>query len=120
MARNVDGFGIEGEFFVDGTGSFGQGDDKNIINYNKPPVTQPSLWCQWVPNKDGTEIKWDGSEKFYEYVPWIQYLITKILAPRGYALNGEVKWQGEDPEDMGIIEIVNNEVKVKHAIITFE
>ncbi len=41
---------------------------------------------------------WNGAEKFYNYVEWLQYLIDKILAPRGYTLNGECQWFGENWE----------------------
>ena len=104
-------YGIEGEFYVNGEDFRGQGDDFTIVDYNKPPRTQPGLWCQWIPNVDGTAIFWDGGEKFYEYIPWIKYLIEKILAPRGYTLNGVVDWVGENRNDQGRIKIVNNVVK---------
>ena len=53
MKRNADEvFGIEGEFFVFGGGSFGQDHEENIIDYNGAPSTQPGLWCQWTPTSD--------------------------------------------------------------------
>lgn len=110
MARNVEGYGVDGEFYVDGTGFMGQGNDDNIINHNRPPRTQPSLWLQWVPTQDGNGIEWDGGEKFYEYVEWLEYLIVKILAPKGYVLNGTVDWQGERDEDKGTITVKDNVV----------
>ena len=112
MARNVGPeFGVEGEFYVDGKGFAGQDSDETILDYNRPPRTQPGLWCQWVPSEDGQFIQWDGSEKFYNYVEWLKYLIDKILAPRGYKLNGVVGWQGEDRGDIGKIEVVDNVVR---------
>ena len=113
MKRNVDeAFGYDGEFFVFGTGSYGQDHDSTIVDFNQQPSTQPSLWCQWVPNEDGTAIEWDGGEKFYAYSEWLFYLITKILAPNGYTLNGTVIWQGEETGDVGKIHVVNNVVTV--------
>ena len=105
-------YGTEGEFFVDGKGLYGQDRDETILNYNNPPSTQPSLWCQWIPNHDGTAIEWDGREKFYDYVDWIKYLIENILSPRGYTLTGDVQWRGEDWEDTGTISITENRVTV--------
>lgn len=70
----------------------------------------PSIWCQWQPTVDGKGIEWDGGEKFYEYTDWLAYLIEKFLEPWGYVLNGEVTWQGEDPDDIGMLRVVNNDV----------
>jgi hypothetical protein len=120
MARKVDEkYGVEGEFYVDGKGYAGQGDDDTIIDHNRPPKTQPGLWCQWIPTEDGKAIEWDGGEKFYDYVEWIEYLIKKILAPRGYVLNGEVEWQGEERGDIGKIVIKDNVVQVKEGRFTY-
>lgn len=117
MARNVGKeFGVEGEFYVDGTGVMGQGSDDNIIDHNKPPKTQPGLWLQWTPTEDGKYLEWDGVEKFYNYVDWLEYLIQRVfphLQKEGeepYVLNGSISWQGEDFEDRGIITVVNNKI----------
>ena len=82
------------------------------MDYNAPPRTQPSLWLQWVVTKDRLHIKWDNGDKFYNYVDWIEYIINKILKPRGYALNGKVRWKGEEEEDIGRIYVTNNKIKV--------
>ena len=111
MKRKTDEvFGVEGEFFVFGGGSFGQDREPNIIDFNKEPSTQPSLWCQWTPTSDNMGIEWDGGEKFYCYTEWLVYLIHKVLAPNGYVLNGVVEWQGEERGDYGEITVVDNRV----------
>jgi hypothetical protein len=116
MARKTDKkYGVEGEFFVDG----GEDDDRffsnkaksNIIDYNTPPKTQPGLWCQWTPTEDAKHIEWDEGEKFYAYIEWLEYIIEKVLKPKGYKLNGEVEYQGEDPSDFGMIVVTDNVVK---------
>ena len=120
MARKVDTkYGVEGEFYVDGTGNFGQGKEPNIIDYNKEPKTQPSLWCSWTPTDDRLHIEWDGSGKFYGYIEWIEYIISKVLAPRGYIVNGSVKWRGEDFDDTGVLEVHDNNVMEKRLIIDY-
>lgn len=112
MARNLpEKYGVEGEFYVDGSGDFGQAQEPSIIDYNRPPKTQPGLWCKWVPNEDGTAIEWSGAEKFYDYVEWLEYIIKNFLAPKDYVLNGDVKYEGEDSEDFGIIHVVDNVVE---------
>lgn len=111
MARRVDAkYGIEGEFYIGGSGAFGQGDEPNIIDHNRPPKTQPGLWCQWLIQEDRQTIMWDGEEKFYEYTAWIEYLIDRILKPRGYVVNGEVMWRGEDFLDVGRLVVRDNVV----------
>ncbi len=114
MKRNIKGYGIEGEFYFnpDDFENSGQAEDKTIIDYNSPPRTQPSLWLQWIPTEDRQHIKWDGGEKFYGYVEWIEYIIEKILKPRSYVLNGKVEWSGEDEDDFGTILVINNKVEV--------
>ena len=114
MKRKLDDkFGVEGEFYVDGGGFGGQDRESNIIDYNSPPKTQPGLWCQWIPNEDGTEIVWDGGEKFYNYVKWLKYIIKNFLEPEGYVLNGEVKFQGEYYNDNGVIVVRDNKVEIE-------
>lgn len=101
-----------GCYFVGGVGFMGQDRDASVTNGNAPPPGQPSLWCQWVPSADGSGIEWDGGEKFYHYVDWLEYLIRHFLSPWGYVLNGEVEWTGEDRDDIGKIVVVNNAVSV--------
>jgi len=105
-------FGTEGEFFVFGSGDYGQGHDKDIVDHNTPPKTQPGLWCQWTPSDDGTELEWDGGEKFYYYTDWLFYLVNKIIKPNGYVLNGEVTYSGEEQGDTGDITIEDNVIFV--------
>lgn len=112
-------WGAEGEFFVDGGGSFGQDRDSSIVDYNMPPRGQPGLWCQWIPTADGMGLVWDQGEKFYNYVQWLEYIIAKVLAPRGYVLNGVVDWQGEESEDFGQIKVEDNTVLMRYGQKSF-
>jgi hypothetical protein len=68
------------------------------------------LWCQWIATPDGRGIEWDGGEKFYHYIAWLQYIILHFLEPWGYRLSGEVKWTGEDPSDTGRIIVEDNKL----------
>jgi len=76
-------------------------------------------WCNWVPNEFGTAIVWDGNERFYDYIKWINYLIKSILEPRGYSLTGYVKWHGDEPDDFGIISIENNVVRIGQGLRSY-
>ena len=118
MARKLPKkYGVEGEFYVDGGGDFGQDREPDIINYNQPPITQPGLWCQWVPSEDSMGIEWNGGEKFYHYTEWLNYIVENFLKPEGYVLNGTVSWQGEGGGDVGVIEVKDNLV-IAHPGIT--
>lgn len=111
------GLGLE---YYGGTGCAGQDQDGSIVDYNRPPAGQPGLWCQWVPSEDGSEIEWDGSEKFYNYVEWIKFIIEHFLKPWGKVLNGEVEWQGEERDDRGMIVVKDNVVTTKKAKVTWD
>lgn len=107
--------GTEAEYFVGGLDDYGQDicDCPSIIDINSPPSTQPNLWCQWIPLEDGSAIKWDGGEKFYDYAKWMRYIIDHFLRPWGIVVNGCIKLEGEDGNDMGKITVLNNTVTTK-------
>lgn len=113
-------YGVEGEFFVDGEGAFGQRFDDSIIDVNQPPHTQPGVWCQWIPTDDRMAITWDGGEKFYHADEWMKYLVERILAPKGYVANGEIFATGEDSDDLWKIKVVDNQVNVYGGRVIYE
>lgn len=104
--------GTEGEYFVGGL-NYTWGTDISIVDENSPPSTQPGLWCQWVPTKNGGAIEWNGGEKFYDYVEWLEYLIKNFLEPWGYELNGSIQWGGDSKDDVGLIIVTDNKVVTK-------
>lgn len=121
----------KGPYFVDGTGSHGQGQDADIRDHNAPPQGQPGLWCQWVPTEDGAAIEWDGGEKFYDSVEWMAYLIEHFIgsAPKAKAqlpflqahtLNGVIEAQGEESGDIWRLIVKDNEVRAKKARIVYD
>ncbi len=78
--------------------------------YPEGPTPWPSGYCQWELTRDCMGIKWDGSEKFYDYVEYLQAILDNILKPNGLTLTGEVKYRGEDNEDYGVLRIEDGEV----------
>lgn len=128
-------YGNDGEYYVGGNEN-----DGSVIDNNTPPgqyewgskfrnendslITlgkcQPGLWCQWILVDEGTELEWDGGEKFYHYTDWLMYLIKHFFQPWGITLNGEIEWQGEEREDMGKIVVTNNEVRESQGTITYD
>jgi hypothetical protein len=109
-------YGTDGEFWIEGIDNSGQAKTPDILKYNDPPATQPGLWNQWCILEDAQTLAWDEGEKFYNYIEWITYLIDRILKPRGYTVSGEVSWHGEEDDDQGIIEVIDNVVRVKEAV----
>lgn len=114
-----------GPYFVHGSGAYGEGEDPDIRNFNRPPAGQPGLWCQWVPTEDGEAIEWDGNEKFYDADQWMRYLIDHFLKPGALAAqdlpflqanhvcNGVIKAQGEDIDDRWKLIVKDNVVTVE-------
>ena len=106
-------YGVEGEFYVTPIDCkfIRKSDDITILNHNYPPSTQPGLWLQWIiedHEDDSFTLEWDGEEKFYNYIAWLEYLIKKIFIPANAVLNGEVEYRGEDWTDTGFITIKDN------------
>lgn len=119
--------GPDGAYFVGGDGIVspgqphqpGQGcrrESTDIASINGPPNGQPTHWCGWVPNEDGTAIIWNENEKFFMYVEWLAYLIEAFLEPWGYVLNGVVGWRGGDWDDVGVIVVIENKVKAVNVV----
>ena len=109
--------GKNGEYFAPDTKDFGQAMDDSIIDYNGfRSSVHPGLWCQWVISEDREYLEWDGGEKFYNYIEWLEYLIENFFEPLGYTLNEEIEFQGEDSSDFGTIIVVNNKVQVDYGI----
>lgn len=79
-------------------------------------VGMPGIWCDWIPTRDGMGIEHNGSEKFYNYVEWMKYLIEHFLKPWGYKVSGTVSWQGDNPADRGMIIANDNEITRTGAI----
>jgi hypothetical protein len=107
---------------VDGSGPFGQGHDDDIRDFNKPPAGHPGLWCWWEPTKDGTAIKWNGVEKFYNSEEWMSYLIDLFLKPGAVLASelaqpvpGVVDARGEDDDDRWRLVVTRNTVTSVYA-----
>jgi hypothetical protein len=103
-------YGREGEYFVTNTGDVGQKRDSSIVDYNEPPSTQPSLWCDWVIMDDGQSIEWNGAEKFYCADEWMVYILENFIDSNIYKCNGEIEAQGEDTDDRWKLVVKNNVV----------
>lgn len=67
--------------------------------------SNPGSYCQWVLTKDCRHLEWDGNEKFYNYVEWLQYLMDTVLTPIGVSVTGTVSFSGERSDDVGVVTI---------------
>lgn len=71
----------------------------------------PKSYCKWILTDDGKGLVWNGEEKFYLYVEWLEYLIAEVFAPAGYRLSGELLAEGEEiEEDVSKIIVKDNVV----------
>jgi hypothetical protein len=82
-----------------------------ISKERHPDVGWPSNYCPWELSENGDELEWDQTEKPRAYVEWLQYLVDQYFKPWGYALNGEVFWEGEESDDRGTIYVKDNVIE---------
>lgn len=92
-------------------------DPKMCEHYTGTPDTIPEAYMQWIPNKYGEAIVWDGGEKFYNYIHWLRWLIKHYLKPRDLVLNGELTWRGEEMDDIGTLTVVDNKVTSRKGTV---
>lgn len=123
-----------GPYYVGGTDMCGQGQDEDIIDYNTPDPSQPGLWCGWLVNEEGTQIEWDGGEKFYYAGEWMKYIINHFIGKdpiakrnnehfnflEGHNTNGEIYANGEESGDNWKIEVKDGVVSIKEGSITYD
>lgn len=92
-------------------------DHEHYAEFTDTPETLPDGYLQWVPNQLGTGLIWNSGEKFYDYIHWLRWLIKHYMKPRGIVLNGEIRWQGEEIEDTGVIVATNNKITTKKLVV---
>lgn len=129
-----------GPYFVKGSGPFGQGDDEDVRDSNRPPEGQPGLWCQWTVTEDGKFIEWDEGEKFYYAPEWMKYIVDHFLNrdvsasvredmvkqdPRfehftfDHVCNGVIDAEGEESGDLWQLVVQDNTVLVAESEVVF-
>lgn len=94
------------------------GEEYEKKDYAKVNPEHPDSYLQWVPTKDGEGLEWNGGEKFYDYVEWLEWLIKYWFTPKNIELNGAIRWQGEEIGDVGRIEVNHNTVKAIELEVT--
>lgn len=129
-----------GPLFAEPGDDFGQGNPGDVIDTNRPDPDQPGLWLQWIPTDDGSEIEWDGGEKFYNAAEWMTYIVTNLFAPSAkpyvelhksedprlvhftcdHVINGEIEAQGEERGDQWLLVVKDNEVSTADGHIVYD
>lgn len=114
-------------------------DIDKVLDHNSPDPDQPGLWCQWVPNDDGTVLEWDENEKFYYSADWMEYIVNKLLSPAAkpyiqvhlnederlksftcdHVVNGEIYADGEESDDLWKLKVTDNLVEALEARLTY-
>ena len=77
----------------------------------------PSIWNQWIINDSYStqSLVWDGNEKFYNYIGWLDYIIRNYMIPNDIYLNGRIQWIGEDKNDIGVIYSDDNFIDIEYT-----
>lgn len=86
---------------------------ETLVEYSEEEhslLTEPSVWCDWVPSEDRTEIVWNGSEDTRATKEWLEFLIQWFFKPRNYILNGRLEWS-DNEGNKGYYEVINNKVE---------
>lgn len=109
-------YGEDGEFWFE---ERDEGKDPSVLDENTPPGKQPGLYCEWLPTEDGCGLQCEETSGD-RYREWLAYLIERVLAPRGYVLNGSVTWRGGDSDDLGEIEVKDNVITVRSGTVVYE
>ena len=73
----------------------------------------PQGYCQWVLRPDPNDyelqcLKWDGEEKFYDSLEWMQFIVETVLTD--YTCNGVIEAQGEELSDRWLLVVENSKV----------
>lgn len=78
----------------------------------QPHAGCPGIWCDYKVSEEGDKIYWNGAEKAYYMDKWMEYLIEKYFIAWGKVLNGRMLAEGEDSEDVWVLEVKANDVNV--------
>ena len=107
--------GEEGEYFT-GENRYEPYENQKPTLLHSPyekstqPKTQPSQYCCWGPNENGTAITWTMHDDSKTYDNWLEYIIQHFLTPWGYTLNGQIETNTGIVQ--GLITIKDNVVTV--------
>ena len=68
-------------------------------------------------SEDRTLIVPEEDESRSGFGMWLRLLLDYFLSARGYVLNGQVFWEGEDPDDRGTLYVKSNAIEIVDDLI---
>jgi hypothetical protein len=88
----------------------------------RPSGGFPGFHCDFAPTDDNHGIRWNGSEKTYDAVEWIDYLVRTYLGPNGITIpDGQfLDAQGEEHGDTWRLTIINGRPVQVNARLVYE
>ena len=94
-------------------------EDKETLSYimkvehNNNNSIVPNGWNSWdYRERYGEEwLHIEENGKHYYEKEWLDFLISQFFRPKGYLLNGNIVWIGEDGWDIGAIRVIDNVVE---------
>eukprot|EP00727_Mastigamoeba_balamuthi_P004892 m51a1_g14400 putative dead-box atp-dependent rna helicase 37-like (1118) ;mRNA; f:358888-378153 len=112
-ASDGDWDAILGEFAVHKEGENMQG-SLLLLDNNMQPIVQPALNCcvtmRWLAktgDKPPQPLHIISGRPYFCWA-WLQYIISRVLEPRGVVANGQFLYQGESLQDKGRIVVRGN------------
>ena len=94
-------------------------EDKETLSYimkvehNNDNSIVPRGWNSWdYRERHGEEwLHIEENGKHYYEEQWLNFLISQFFKPKGYLLNGNIVWIGEDGWDLGAMRVKDNVVE---------
>ena len=112
------GYGERGEYYVSAIDGHCARENACIVrggymyrprHYQYGDEKEISPNCHWKLTDDGMRLVWDGGEKTYDYIEWLDVTIG-IFEHWGITLSGSVNWHGDDDDDDGNITVLENRI----------
>lgn len=85
--------GIEGAYCVN------RNNGASLLDTNNPPAGMPEVYCDFIPNDEGTALIWDETENMRYPYAWLCYLRDHFFIPWGYTLDGQIAWKNTIVKD---------------------
>lgn len=90
------------------------------VNTNVTLDYAPSLWNHWnCKFWNGEWVLTLEEGKAYNYLEWFPVIVKRFLEPHGLKVSGRIEWFGDESDDMGYIDVEDNDMTIYDAVIEF-